>query len=92
LKLHDGAIREFVDTPYTSFARMEGVGCLDVPLKMARLKAWCDDINKQQERRFDFVFVPQAEFESLIDSYTQGHRTNADKTFKVLADSMTEYK
>ena len=78
------------DTTYV--VETKGLEDLDVPLKMARLKAWCDDINKQQERRFDFVFVPQAEFESLLDSYTKGHRTNADKTFKVLADSMTQYK
>jgi type III restriction enzyme len=31
---------------------------LDVPLKMARLKQWCEDINKvQDEIAFDFVFI-----------------------------------
>ena len=59
---------------------------------MARLKAWCDDINKQQDKKFDFVYVEQKEFESLLDSCVKGHRTNADKTFRVLADSMTEFK
>ena len=78
------------DTTYV--VETKGLEDVDVPLKMARLKAWCEDINQQQERRFDFVYVTQAEFESLLDSYTKGHRTNADKTFKVLADSMTEYK
>ena len=39
---------------------------LSVPLKMARLKAWCEDINQQQERCFDLVYVTQAEFESLL--------------------------
>lgn len=37
---------------------------LDVPLKMARLKQWCADINAaQQEVVFDFVFVDQEAFE-----------------------------
>lgn len=37
---------------------------LDVPLKMARLKQWCADINAvQQEVVFDFVFVDQESFE-----------------------------
>jgi type III restriction enzyme len=76
----------------TFVVETKGLEDVDVPLKMARLKAWCEDINQQQERRFDFVYVTQTEFESLLDSYTNGHRTNADKTFKVLVDSMTEYK
>lgn len=37
---------------------------LDVPLKMARLKQWCEDINMAQQKAvFDFVFVEQEEFE-----------------------------
>jgi type III restriction enzyme len=37
---------------------------LDVPLKMARLKQWCEDVNKtQQSVVFDFVFVDQENFE-----------------------------
>lgn len=37
---------------------------LDVPLKMARLKQWCADINAVQQRVvFDFVFVDQESFE-----------------------------
>jgi type III restriction enzyme len=35
----------------------KGLEDLDVPLKMARLKQWCEDINKaQQDTVFDFVF------------------------------------
>lgn len=37
---------------------------LDVPLKMARLKQWCEDINKvQSDTVYDYVFVAQEEFE-----------------------------
>lgn len=37
---------------------------LDVPLKIARLKQWCSDINAvQQETAFDFVFVDQGNLE-----------------------------
>lgn len=37
---------------------------LDVSLKMARLRQWCEDINKAQTKtNFGFVFVDDAEFE-----------------------------
>ncbi len=37
---------------------------LDVPLKMGRLKQWCEDINKTQlEVKYGFVYVDQAGFE-----------------------------
>lgn len=37
---------------------------LDVPLKMARLKQWCEDINRvQADVEYDFVFVDQESFE-----------------------------
>ena len=36
----------------------------DVPLKMVRLKQWCEDINRiHPEPAFDFVFVDQQSFE-----------------------------
>ncbi|TAN45331.1 MAG: type III restriction endonuclease subunit R [Nitrospirae bacterium] len=42
----------------------KGVEDLDVPLKMERLKNWCDDINRSQKKyRFDFVFVDEDDFE-----------------------------
>ncbi|WP_022655944.1 DEAD/DEAH box helicase family protein [uncultured Desulfovibrio sp.] len=51
---------------------------LDVPLKMARLKQWCADINAvQQEVVFDFVFVEQEEFEK----YKPAQFTSLMKTF-----------
>lgn len=37
---------------------------LDVPLKMERLRQWCEDINKVQSgSQFDFVFADQESFE-----------------------------
>jgi len=42
----------------------KGLEDLDVPLKMQRLKKWCDDINAAQEKtHFDFVFVEEEDFE-----------------------------
>jgi type III restriction enzyme len=42
----------------------KGLEDLDVPLKMARLQKWCEDINAAQKKtRFDFVFVEEDEFE-----------------------------
>ncbi len=41
----------------------KGLEDLDVPLKMERLKKWCEDINAVQNKiRFDYVFVEE-EFE-----------------------------
>ncbi len=55
---------------------------LDVPLKMERLKQWCLDINKIQNRvSYDFVFVDQAGFESY-----------KLKNFAKLVSSFQEYK
>jgi len=53
---------------------------LDVPLKMARLRQWCQDVNAvQSEVRFDYVFVDQENFEkyevksirSLIENFIE---------------------
>ena len=55
VKLTDGRI-VIVET--------KGQQDLDVPLKMARLRQWCEDINKvQTETDFGFVFVDDAGFE-----------------------------
>lgn len=41
----------------------KGLEDLDVPLKMARLKQWCADVNAGQNRvHYDFVFVDQESF------------------------------
>ena len=55
---------------------------LDVPLKMARLKQWCEDINKvQSDTVYDYVFVAQEEFEKY-------HPQN----FQALHKGFTTYK
>ena len=43
----------------------KGLEDLDVPLKMARLRQWCEDVNTvQSDIEYDFVFVDQESFES----------------------------
>jgi len=41
----------------------KGLQDLDVPLKIARLKQWCADLNKAQTAvKYDFIFVDEADF------------------------------
>jgi len=55
---------------------------LDVPLKMARLKQWCDDINQAQKAvRYDFVFVDE-----------DGFKRYQPDSFMALVKSFREYK
>jgi len=54
----------------------------DVPHKMARLKQWCDDVNRtQSDVRFDFVYVDEESFAAY-----------KPKDFAGLVDSFREYK
>jgi type III restriction enzyme len=55
---------------------------LDVPLKMERLKQWCEDSNAAQNKiRFDYVFVEEEEFEKY-----------APKSFGELVKNFRKYK
>ncbi len=55
---------------------------LDVPEKMARLKQWCEDINRVQgDVTYDFVYVDQESFEKYNP-----------RSFKQLMDGFREYK
>jgi len=55
---------------------------LDVPLKMQRLKQWCEDINRmQQDKKYDFVYVDEEGFEKYKPT-----------SFKQLVDGFREYK
>jgi type III restriction enzyme len=55
---------------------------LDVPLKMMRLKQWCEDINRVQSNIvYDFVYVDE-------ESYQKHHPL----TFRQLLDGFREYK
>ena len=63
-------------------AETKGEEDLDVPLKMERLKLWCEDVNSiQSDVFYDFVYVDQESFERF--------RPN---TFKQLMDGFREYK
>jgi type III restriction enzyme len=55
---------------------------IDVPLKVARLKQWCEDINAaQSDVRFDFVYVDEEGF----DRYRPA-------TFADVVNGFREYK
>ncbi len=55
---------------------------LDVPLKMARLKQWCEDINRIQHGvKYGFVFVDQENFEKYQPS-----------SFSALSAAFKEYQ
>ncbi|HJS20650.1 MAG TPA: TIR domain-containing protein, partial [Anaerolineales bacterium] len=55
---------------------------LDVPIKMERLKKWCEDINAAQNKYyFNFVFVEQEDFEKY-----------SPKSFEELIKSFRKYK
>ena len=55
---------------------------LDVPLKMARLRQWCEDINRiQSDVRCEFVFVDEESFEKYKPA-----------SFRQLSDNFREYK
>ena len=55
---------------------------LDVPLKMARLKQWCDDINQAQNTvHYDFVFVDE-----------DGFKKYQPTSFAALMKSFRDYK
>ena len=55
---------------------------LDVPLKMQRLRQWCEDINRvQADVEYDFVYVDEQSFERY-----------KPKMFRQLIDGFREYK
>jgi len=60
----------------------KGLEDLDVPLKMARLKQWCEDVNRVQSNvDYGFVFVDQESFEKF-----------APKSFSNLLAGFIKYK
>ena len=63
-------------------AETKGQGDLDVPLKMARLRQWCEDINRvQTDVKYDFVYVDEESFAKYKPA-----------SFKQLMDGFQEYK
>jgi type III restriction enzyme len=60
----------------------KGLEDLDVPLKLERLRQWCEDINRvQSDVTYDFVYVDQEGFEKYNPN-----------SFKQLIDGFREYK
>jgi type III restriction enzyme len=60
----------------------KGLEDLDVPLKMQRLRQWCEDLNRvQSDVKYDFVFVDQESFEKYKPA-----------SFRQLVDGFREYK
>ena len=60
----------------------KGLEDLDVPLKMARLWQWCEDINRlQTEVEYDFVYVDE-----------EGFKKYNPTSFRQLLDGFKEYK
>jgi type III restriction enzyme len=60
----------------------KGLEDIDVPLKTARLKEWCKDINGNQKKfQFDFVFVDEDDFD-----------TYKPKSFNELVKNFRKYK
>jgi type III restriction enzyme len=55
---------------------------LDVPLKIRRLRQWCEDVNRiQSDAAYDFVYVDEA-----------GFKKYKPNTFRALIDGFREYK
>jgi len=60
----------------------KGLEELELPRKMARLRQWCEDINRvQSEVKYDFVYVDQESFEKYKPT-----------SFRQLVDGFREYK
>ena len=60
----------------------KGLEDLDLPLKMARLLQWCEDINRVQSVvQYDFVYVDEG-----------GFKTYKPSSFRQLMDGFREYK
>jgi type III restriction enzyme len=55
---------------------------LDVPLKMQRLRQWCEDVNRvQADVKYDYVYVDEESFEKY-----------KPRSFKQLVEGFREYK
>jgi type III restriction enzyme len=60
----------------------KGLEDLDVPLKMQRLRQWCEDINRVQAAvTYDFVYVDEGSFQKYHP-----------ETFKQLVGGFMEYR
>ena len=68
--------------PHVVIVETKGGEYLDVPLKMERLRQWCEDINTiQQDVHYSFVYVDQDGFDK-----------HSPKSFRELMEAFTEYQ
>jgi len=85
----DGNISNFIPDFFVKVSPKEvfivetkGLEEIDIPLKMARLRQWCEDINAaQSDVRYDFVYVDEV-----------GYKRYRPKTFSELVQTFREYK
>jgi len=71
------------DDKHIFIIETKGLEDLDVPLKIERLKKWCEDINKAQKKViFDFVFVDEEDF----DKYKPGSFESLVRNFRKYKD------
>jgi type III restriction enzyme len=61
------------DPQHIFIVETKGLEDLDVPLKMGRLKKWCEDVNSAQKKTvFDYVFVDADDFERYKPASFEG--------------------
>ena len=90
----DGNISNYIPDFFVKVGEKEvyivetkGLEDLDVPLKMARLRQWCEDINQaQREVRFDYVFVDEDGF----DKYQPKSFADVTKAFREYKEPRTK--
>jgi type III restriction enzyme len=71
-----------ISSKQVAIVETKGQEDLDVPLKIRRLRQWCEDINRvQSDVRYDFVYVDEPGFQKY-----------RPETFKQLMGGFREYK
>jgi type III restriction enzyme len=71
-----------ISDTYIVIVETKGQEELDIPYKIARLRQWCEDINRvQSDVKYDFVYVDQENFEKFKPA-----------SFRQLVDGFREYK
>jgi len=71
----------------------KGLEDLDDPLKVKRLKQWCEDVNKtHSDITYDFVYVDQETFDPLVDRDQIKGGKNPLPSFEKLCQIFTQYK
>jgi type III restriction enzyme len=75
----------------TFVVETKGLEDLDDPLKIKRLRQWCEDVNAtHSDVEFDFVYVDQETFDKLTGA--TGRTENELATFSDLVTRFTAYK